>query len=198
MVAILAGCGGTPPATQVPTHIAPEPTPVVVDAADGDPEPRRGALCFGGQGSTDIRTFDGVAIQIFEERKSITEIGSCRIVPGPSQSGFDEITIMAGTTPIAVLNHCGGKALVRGIQYGSGGQIGDSTRSLAAFKNLECSPDVGGYWCYFASEYDPVARYFVAVPTQTTATGGVVQGPAAVALIAGKTIAGASFTTRCD
>ncbi len=176
------------------------PTPVRAEPAPENPdEPRRGALCFGGQGPTDIRTFDVTAIHIFEQSETITEIGSCRIVEGPSQSGFREITIMAGTTPIAVLNHCGGKALVRGITYGAGNQIGDATDRLARFPTLECSADVGGYWCYAATEHDPVARYFIAAPGTTTAAGGVtVQGPPAVALIAGKTIAGASFTTRCD
>lgn len=170
---------------------------VVADLDPSPDEPHRGALCFGGHGPTDIRAFDGVASRIFEN-EVIAEIGSCRIVEGPSQGGYREISIIAGTAPIAVLNLCGGKALVHGINFGRGGQqIGDTTERLVAYPNLECSGDVGGYWCYGATAYDPIDRYFIAVPGAPT-TGQVIQGPSAVALVAGKTIARASFTTRCD
>ena len=205
IVAILPACGGTPATPQAPplTHAVPTATASVTEAAEParDPDaPHEGALCFGGHGPTDIRAFDRVAIQIFEKHEAVAAIGTCRIVDGPSQSGFHEITILAGTTPVAVLHLCGGKALVRGITYGRGGpQIGDSTQLLAAYANLACRADVGGYWCFDETIYDPIDRYFVPVPGTATAAGGsVVQGPAAVALIAGKIIAGASYTTRCD
>lgn len=191
VIMVLAACGGTPPAPRaLPTNVAPT-SPSAPD------EPYRGALCFGGHGPTDIRAFDRVASRIFQD-DVIAVIGACRIVEGPSQGGYREVTVVAGTAPVAVLNLCGGKALVRGINLGRDGQqIGDTTERLAAYPNLECSGDVGGYWCYGATANDPIDRYFIAVPGATT-TGQVMQGPSAVALIAGKTIAGASFTTRCD
>jgi len=205
ILAILPACGGTPAAPQalLLSHAVPASMASATETVDPerDPDaPHEGALCFGGQGPTDIRAFDRVAIQIFAQRESVAEIGTCRIIEGPSQSGFHEITIVAGTTPVAVLNLCGGKALVRGINYGRGGpQIGDSTQPLAAYANPACRADVGGYWCFDETIYDPIDRYFIPVPGTATAAGGsVVQGPAAVALIAGKIIAGASYTTRCD
>lgn len=201
IVPLLVACGGGAPtpttpapsnavaSSQVETPIEPEPS---------DDEPHRGALCFGGMGPTDIRTFDPIAIQIFEQSQAVGEVGTCRIVEAAQQNAYRELTVFSGTNPIAVLNLCGAKALVRGLNYGSGGQqIGDTTARLVTYLNLECSADVGGYWCYGETEYDPIDRYFIEVPGATT-SGQIVQGPTAVALIAGKTIALASFTTRCD
>jgi len=199
---LLGACGGASRAPHAPpTNAAPAQAVTETIDLDRDPDaPHEGALCFGGEGPTDIRAFDRVASEIFETTASVTKIGSCRIVEGPSPSGYRELTILAGTTPIARLNLCGGRALVRGISYGRGAiQIGDPAQRLTGVANLACRPDVGGYWCYGESIYDPIDRYLVEVPAVATAAGGVVvRGPAAVALIAGRTIAGASFTTRCD